>query len=80
MNRLINMLPMMGLVLAAFFVLAFTAPNQGELRANIGGTWTPIPENQSYFCLQDPEVDCVARFDNQGVMVPGSLVKGIYTP
>ncbi|SMD44447.1 hypothetical protein SAMN00777080_3068 [Aquiflexum balticum DSM 16537] len=80
MEKLIKKLPVLGLILAAIGVFAFSVPNQGELRANIGGIWTPIPENQAYNCLPDPEEDCVARFDEHGVMIPSTLVKGLYTP
>jgi len=80
MENLIKKLPVLGLMLAAIGVFAFTVPNQGELRANNGGTWTPIPENQAYTCLPNTEVDCVARFDQHGAMIPGTLVKGVYVP
>jgi hypothetical protein len=52
----------------------------GTLKANVSGTWTTISEQQRYSCASNPNIDCVARFDAQNQMIPGTLVKGVYTP
>lgn len=65
---------------AAFVSHAFNAPPVGTLKANISGTWTVISETQRYSCQTNPNLDCVARFDANNQMIPGTLIKGNYTP
>ncbi len=62
---------------AAFVTHAFSAPPVGTLKAKIDGNWTPINESQSYTCLSGSD-ECVARFNQQNEMIPGTLVAGTY--
>lgn len=62
---------------AAFVAQAFDAPPVGTLKAKIDGTWQPISETQSYICVSSAN-ECVARFNQQNQMIPGTLVLGTY--
>jgi|JI10StandDraft_1071094.scaffolds.fasta_scaffold133843_3 hypothetical protein len=62
---------------AAFVTQAFDAPPVGTLKAKINGAWQPISETQSYTCVSSSD-ECVARFNQQNQMIPGTLVPGTY--
>lgn len=82
MNKLKKLLPALALVLGATLAMAMnfaTPAATGTLKANINNEWVVISENTSYLCDED-EILCVARFDEQDQMIPGSEVEGEYTP
>lgn len=75
-------LPVVALLLAvgAAFATHSSVAAVGTLKANVSGVWTAIPETQRYSCQTNPNQDCVARFDASNQMIPGTLIKGNYTP
>lgn len=64
MNKLINKLPLLAFVMAAFAAVAFTAPSSitGEFGL-AGGTWYDVtginPDEDTYVCDADPTKDCL---------------------
>ncbi|WP_057940210.1 DUF6520 family protein [Algoriphagus resistens] len=82
MKSLSKMLPALGLVFGATLAMAmnFATPEQtGTLHAFVDDEWVEIPETQLYNC-DDEDPQCVARFDENGDMVDGSLETGKYVP
>lgn len=64
MNKLLNMLPLLAFVLAAFAAVAFTSPksNSGEYGLS-GTTWYDVtginPDEDTYVCDIDETQDCL---------------------
>ncbi|UJP64880.1 DUF6520 family protein [Mongoliitalea daihaiensis] len=84
MSSFIKRVPLFAFVLAAVFAFAFTQPKsaiEGQLFANVGGEWQPIPDvppGTTYLCDGEEEI-CTAKFLNDDPSDMNNRIQGSET-